>query len=864
MWQAIEIFLKNGKSYYFNLFSEERNNRIIEFFKSDDKIKNLIHSKDYLYKEKEISKKWKNYHLQTYEYLLLINKYGSRTFNDNCQYPIFPWLLVKDYEKIGEINDINDSESDNLIEIFFNNKNENININKRYKELFKSIRKMKYPVCIQSEEKIKSFIEKYLEEDDNFRYHLGIHYSTSSYIYYYLMRQEPYSDLLVKLQNYQQENPNRMFIGVYESISLLEKSKDPREIIPELFARFEYLLNLNCNFFGIKSDKKIVDDNLINFFSKNKDNNPLFNYINFIIEHHKLLNSKIISININDWIDNVFGINQIPLNKKNREICCNIFMKSSYEQEFNLKRKLNKYLDKIKNNELSQKDALKKILSKINSIINFGQTPYQIFKEKHYKRELSGINNAENKDKIEENEIDDDFKTDVFENVYKILKTQNLTYEMRGDYNYIYFNINPKLNKIFVLSEERNLEIISTELYNSKESNQYSLSYHYNFQLPYFLFNDKIILGIDQYNVQYYIYKIKYAFSSFDDIEETINYKNIETKEYFHIYGRKILEKILNNKDKEKYMDKNSNKKKELNSQTYYKFISCRYIDKSFKIHIFPKNKNKENKVKKENNDNDNYINKPISFICEDIVCSCCVLSFCQFLIGLKNGKLIQFYIEKQDNNSKKKYKEENIEKFQIKMEKYIQAHTGKINIIEINKKIGIIITCGDDNFILIRKLYDFELLSVVKIKNKFIITMARVSPLNFLYIICFNKEKRSSIIFGYTLTGLKFAKSKYGFYDNIDFTLNGNIVTLVEHNDLCILSGSNLNNLIMNEDDSSYDDFIKKKDKVRNSIWLRYNYFIRDSEEETNYNKIITYYKIEDNKKILATLDVSQNKYFE
>ena len=197
-------------------------------------------------------------------------------------------------------------------------------------------------------------------------------------------------------------------------------------------------------------------------------------------------------------------------------------------------------------------------------------------------------------------------------------------------------------------------------------------------------------------------------------------------------------------------------------------------------------------------------------------------------------------------------------------MEKYIQAHTGKINVIEINKKIGIIITCGDDNFILIRKLYDFELLSVVKIKNKFIITMARVSPLNFLYIICFNKEKRSSIIFGYTLTGLKFAKSKYGFYDNIDFTLNGNIVTLVEHNDLCILSGSNLNNLIMNEDDSSYDDFIKKKDKVRNSIWLRYNYFIRDSEEETNYNKIITYYKIEDNKKILATLDVSQNKYFE
>ena len=210
-----------------------------------------------------------------------------------------------------------------------------------------------------------------------------------------------------------------------------------------------------------------------------------------------------------------------------------------------MKRKLDEYLDRIKKKELSQKEALKKILTKINSIIYFGQTPYQIFKEKHFKRELNGLNIVKNK----ENEIDDydDFKVDAFENVYKILNTQNLIYEMRGDNNYIYFDINHKSNKIFVLSEERNIEIISTGLYNSKEINQYSLSYYYNFQLPYFLFRDKIIIGIDQYNIQYYIYKFKYAFSLFDDIEETRNYKNIDTKELFQIYGRNITEKILTN-----------------------------------------------------------------------------------------------------------------------------------------------------------------------------------------------------------------------------------------------------------------------------------------------------------------------------
>ena len=853
MWQGLEIYLKNGKSYFFNLFSESTKNNIFDYFKTDEKIKNLIRSRDFLYKEKEITRKWAKYYLQNYEYLLLVNKYGSRTFNDNNQYPVFPWLLIKNYENIEKINGINVTE--NLVEKFFNNKEENANIDDKSKDLLKSLRKMKYPICIQTEEKIKKVIEKYIEEDEKFKYHLGIHYSTSYYIYYYLMRQQPYSDLLILLQNYQQESPNRMFIGLNESISLLEKSKDPREIIPELFTRFEYLLNLNCNFFGYRNDNTIVDDNLIVNFNNNNENNPLYKYINFIIEHRKLLDSKLISITINDWIDNIFGINQLPQNKKSRENSCNIFLKTSYEQEINLLKKLDKYIEKIKNNEENKKKLLKKLITKITSILDFGQTPYQIFKEKHRKRKINVLNIVENKGEIEEKqkekEKEDDlnsFATGGFESVFKNLDSKNIIYEIKNKYNYIYFEINPILNKIFMLSKERNIEIISTKLYNSKSEEQYFFSLFDNIQFPYFLFNDNINIGFDY---QYYIYNIKYAFSAFDDIEEKPYYKNIDTKELYHTYGREIIDNILLNKEKEKNIDKN-NKKNELNENLYYKFISCRYIDKCFKIHIISKNgKSKESY-------------KPISFFCEDFVTSCCTISFCQFLIGLKNGKLIQFYIERQEKNENQKSKEnENMELFQIKMEKYIQGHNGKINVIEINKKLGIIITCGDDNYILIRKLYDFELLSPIKIKNKFIITMAKISPLNFLYIICFNKEKKVSVIFGYTLTGLKFAKSEYSFYDNIDFTLNGNIVTFKNHSELSILSGSDLNSIKMNKNDSNYEDFMIKKAKVKDSIYLRYNYVIRKNDTENNYNKIITYYKI-DGKKILQTLDVSQNKYFD
>ena len=358
--------------------------------------------------------------------------------------------------------------------------------------------------------------------------------------------------------------------------------------------------------------------------------------------------------------------------------------------------------------------------------------------------------------------------------------------------------------------------------------------------MPFFLFNEKINIGLGS---QYYIYKIKYAFSSFEDNDERINYQNINTKEIFHTYGREIIEKITLKKTKEKKHNKISN-------DIYYKFISCRYIDKSFKIHIFPKDA--------KNRDKDKYM--PVSFICEDFVSSCCAISFCQFLIGLKNGKLIQFYIEKKEIKDKSK---NNKIEFKITMEKFIKAHNGKINVIEINKKLGIIITSGDDNYILIRKLYDFELLSPIKIKQKYVVTMARISPVNFLYIICYNKEKSESIIFGYTLTGLKFAKSDYSFYDNIDFTLNGNIVTYKNKNDLCILSGSDLKDIKMNKNDPNYEDFIKKKSRLKDSIWVTFDYLIRDIDGETNYNKIIAYYKAND-KKIISTLDVSQNKYFD
>ena len=801
MWQALEIYLKNGKSYFFNLLSYDNKNSLLEELEKVKEIKKLIHGKNFLSQNKLLSKGWKNGVISTFENLLILNKYGSRSFNDCTQYPVFPWLLLENYHKIGDINHFNEIKETSLTQ-------------KEKELLSSSLRDFKYPISMQDKDMREDVIEKFNEEYE-FKHHLGIHYSTSSFIYYYLMRQQPYCNLLIKLQNYQREDPNRVFDSLSGLIYSISKTKDSREIIPELFSSFEYLINLNCDFYGFKPKQSIIDDNNIlpeNMeFTQGKNKNPFFKYVYFIIEHHKLLNSNLISKSINIWIDNIFGEGQYPSSEKDRQKCCNIFIQSSYEKFTDFQKLYLKNIKEVKNSILKDKkiSIFKEFLVQIDLVINFGQVPYQIFKEKYSKREYKEIkkekNEEENNEKSEGNEF---LKID-----FNKINNKNRIY-------FNYFEINPNLNKIFVLSEERYMKIINSKLYsNLSIKNEQSNNDLYpldNFQFKYISIKEKIKNPNGYY---YFLGNTKYAFSSFENNPDET--KQFEIKKLFKTYARSLIENFEKNDIK---VEEESTK-----HNINFKFISCRYIDKTFKIH---KLKIEKKKLKI----------MIISYVCEDFVSSCCTISFCQFLIGLKNGKLIQCYLD---------------ENLKLEFERNIKCHKGKINAIEINKKYGLIITCGDDNYILIRKLYDFELLSPIKIKDKFIIISAKVSPLNFLYVLCFNKNKNSKVIFGYTLNGLKFAKSEYGDYESIDFTEDGNIVTFKKMENLHILSGSTLESIKMDKDSQEFEVI----NKITNPVWLKYEFFLK-KEKNGDYihKKIITYIN---DKNSIVNLDVSDNYFF-
>ena len=629
---SLEFNLKNGKSYYFNFLTKANYNSF----------KNILEERKIKIYNKDISKlqlDYKKRKITTFQFLLKLNKYSSRTYNDVTQYPIIPWLL-SDYNNISK------------------------------KQISKDeIRLFKYPISLQTKMLRDISIENYDDNDDryNFNKHNGTHYSTSSYIFYYLMRQNPFMKSLIKLHSYSQENPNRMFLSIERLNKHLIKGADNREIIPQFFLNIECFINLNCSDFNKNSKGIQIDD--VNFdFLNLKDNKPFSKFVFFIIKHYILLNGESVidhKNSINFWIDNIFGINQIPEN--NLRESCNLFNKYCYEKYAN-------DIDELIKSYNNESDSKKKKMiydeynTIINSILAFGIVPVQILKKKC----------------LEKNEINYDFEK------FKMNKinSKNILHLKIYEDNIVYL-------------EKKNNTILL------KDINGFTFNLTNSFQI--FRLNNQ---------------------------EEVF----IRDLSYSYLY-------FMSN-----------------NIKTY---ITCRFIDDYImKIHSV-KDINQKLFIK------DEFIN------CIQLIPKTEIL-----LLGTKSGRLIKYNLE---NN---------------KIINSIKAHSGMINILEINNNLKAIISSGNDNYIYIRKLYDFELLTVIKIPDEFFCKKIVISEMNLIYCLCYYQNISSnnetygikSKIFGYTINGILFSQS-----DNlicIDFFINENfdiVFHLHPSKGIQILNGFNL-----------------------------------------------------------------------
>ena len=93
IWQAVEIFLKDGKSYYLNFFTKEKFEQFIASVTPYMNQSQIINEQRALEKVRQYKNQWVNYQITNYEYLLKLNKYSTRTYKETNQYPVFPWVI---------------------------------------------------------------------------------------------------------------------------------------------------------------------------------------------------------------------------------------------------------------------------------------------------------------------------------------------------------------------------------------------------------------------------------------------------------------------------------------------------------------------------------------------------------------------------------------------------------------------------------------------------------------------------------------------------------------------------------------------------------------------------------------------------
>jgi len=333
---ALEMYTKDGHSVFFAFTNKKTRAEATVKIASVD---NSIIVLDRRQKAKTaflMQKRWKEREMSTFDYLIALNKLAGRTYHDLSQYPVFPWIL-SDYE----------SPTINL-------------------EDPKVYRDLSLPVGALNPARLKQFIERFkqLEGDPDASmpaFHYGSHYSSAAVVLYYLIRLEPFTNLSMQLQGGKFDHPDRLFSDISQTWNaVLESTADVKELIPEFFYLPEFLENNNSNGFGKRQDGTLVDNIVLPKWANGCART-------FIETMRDALESDHVSHTIHDWIDLVFGASQLGARAKSKK---NVFYYLTYEGAVDL--------DAIEDPQ--ERLAIE------TQIVNFGQTPAQVFKKPHPRR----------------------------------------------------------------------------------------------------------------------------------------------------------------------------------------------------------------------------------------------------------------------------------------------------------------------------------------------------------------------------------------------------------------------------------------------------------------------------------------------
>ena len=269
--------------------------------------------------------KWQQRVISNYEYLMYLNSAADRTVNDLTQYPVFPWVL-KDYE--SATLDLEDPA------------------------VFRDLSK---PVGALNPERLAMFRERF-ESMPEPRFHYGTHYSTPSFVLYFLVRCAP--EFMLRLQGGNFDVPDRMFHSIAGTFkNCMNMTSDVKELIPEFFQLpADFLENSEFLDLGTRQDgTRVHDVGLPPWASSPAD---------FVRKHHAALESDYVSAHLHEWIDLIFGYKQTGAEAVKAD---NVFYYLTYEGAVDIES----ITDPL------EREALE---AQVNE---FGQIPLQLFTAPH-------------------------------------------------------------------------------------------------------------------------------------------------------------------------------------------------------------------------------------------------------------------------------------------------------------------------------------------------------------------------------------------------------------------------------------------------------------------------------------------------
>uniref|UniRef100_A0A7S3L431 BEACH domain-containing protein n=1 Tax=Amphora coffeiformis TaxID=265554 RepID=A0A7S3L431_9STRA len=279
---------------------------------------------------------WVEGRISNFDYLLHLNLLSGRSFNDICQYPVFPWVL-SDYTS-EEVPDLTDKNS--------------------FRDLSK-------PVGALNPSRLEEFIERFDSFADPLipAFMYGSHYSTSAgVVLHFLVRMHPFAGLHRQLQSGHFDVADRLFSSVPRTWAMCtgQSAAEVKEITPEWYCNPSFLRNTNNFKLGTSQEGETLGDVELPPWAKGSPEK-------FVDVMRAALESEVCSNMLSDWIDLIFGRKQQGPEAVKAH---NVFFYLTYYGSVDVAS--------IEDESLRQATELQ--------IAHFGQCPMQLFKRAHVRR----------------------------------------------------------------------------------------------------------------------------------------------------------------------------------------------------------------------------------------------------------------------------------------------------------------------------------------------------------------------------------------------------------------------------------------------------------------------------------------------